>query len=208
MGVAGDVRYRELTRPGTSPLFPRSQFFHFAPGHLAVRTAGAPEELLPTLYAAIRAMEPQVAFYSSATTETLLARELSRPRTALLVTALFGALAIFLAAVGVYGALSYEVTERRHELAVRSAVGASPARIFRSVIGRSLRMGGMGVAFGLLFGLWATRFLEPLLLEVGSGDPPTFVLGAGFVLAIALLAALIPARHAAGADPAILLRAP
>jgi ABC-type antimicrobial peptide transport system permease subunit len=196
-----------LTRTWLTVYFPASQFFHFAPGNLAVRTAGPSEGLLPTLHAVIRAQDPQVAIYASATMETLLARELARPRTALAVTALFGAMAIFLAAVGAYGVLSYEVTERGHELAVRSAIGASPARIFNMVVRRSLWLGSAGVAIGLLGALLMAPAIEPLLFEVGPFDPGAFAFGAGFVLGVGLLAALIPARRAAGTDPAILLRA-
>jgi ABC-type antimicrobial peptide transport system permease subunit len=138
--------------------------------------------------------------------EDLLDRELSRPRTALAVTTLFALMAIALAAVGVYGVLSYEVTERRHELAVRSAVGASPRRIFRDVVRRSLTMGGAGAALGVVMALLVTRFLSSLLFEVGPGDPASFLVGAGLLLVVVLLAAYVPARRASGVDPAFLLR--
>ena len=138
------MRYRELTQTWLTVYFPAAQSFHFAPGYLAIRTTSSAEALMPDLRRVIRGHEPQVVFYSSATMEELLARELSRPRTALAVTTLFALMAIVLAAVGVYGVLSYEMTERRHELAVRSAVGASPGRIFRAVVRRSLAMGWSG----------------------------------------------------------------
>jgi putative ABC transport system permease protein len=206
VGVAADVRYRELTRTWLTVYFPATQSFHFAPGYLAVRTASTAEELLPAIQQTIRTQEPQVVFYASDTLEALLARELSRPRTALAVTTVFTLLAIVLAAVGVFGVLSYEMTERRHELAIRSVVGASPPRIFRAVVGHSLAMGGAGVALGVLAASLATRFLGSLLFEVGPGDSTSFLVGAGLLLAVVVLASLVPARRAAGVDPAVLLR--
>lgn len=147
-----------------------------------------------------------MVFYASATLDTLLARELSRPRTALTVTTLFALMAIVLAAVGVYGVLSYEVTERRHELAVRSALGAGPARLFRAVVGHSLTIAGAGVVLGVLAASWATRSLGALLFEVRPVDPTSFFVGAGLLLAVVLLASLVPARRAASVDPVVLLR--
>jgi ABC-type antimicrobial peptide transport system permease subunit len=166
-----------------------------------------PEALVPAIRETIRAQEPHVALESIETMDTLLARELSRPRTALTVTALFALMAVVLAAVGVYGVLSYEVTQRRHELAVRSALGASPARIFRAVVWRSVTLGGIGAAVGLVAASMVTRSLRSLLFEVAPADPSTFLAGAGVLVAIVLLASYLPARRAATADPLSVLRA-
>jgi hypothetical protein len=206
VGVAADVRYRELTRTWLTVYFPAAQFFHFSPGYLAVRTASAPEPLLPTLRQAIRGQDPGVVFYASATLEALVARELGGPRLALSVTTVFALLAIALAAVGVFGVLSFEVTERRHELAVRSAVGAGPARLHWTVLGRALTMAGAGVTLGAIGGFCVTRFLGSLLYEVGPADPSSFLGGALVLLAVVVLASLLPAHRAATVDPAELLR--
>jgi putative ABC transport system permease protein len=207
VGVAADLRYRELTRSWLTVYFPASQFFFFSPGSLVVRTASAPEALVPAIRETIRAQEPDAAVESIASMDALLARELSRPRTALTVTALFALMAIVLAAVGVYGVMSYEVHQRRRELAVRSALGASPAQIFRAIAWRSLTLGVFGAVAGLVAASAVTRSLSSLLFEVEPADPGTFLAGAGVLLGIVLIASYFPARRAAGADPVAVLRA-
>ncbi len=149
VGVAADTRYRELTRSWMTVYFPAPQFFFFNPGSLVVRTTGRPEALVPAIQQTIRNQESQLAIESVASMEELAGRELSRPRTALTVASVFALMAIVLAAVGVYGVLSYDVSQRRQELAVRSALGASPSAVFRAVVRRSVAMGAIGAAVGL-----------------------------------------------------------
>lgn len=206
VGVAADMRYRELTRPWLTVYFPGAQFFFFRPGELAVRTTSAPEAVVPAIRQTIRALEPQAAISSISTMETLLARELSRPRAALAVTAMFALLAVVLAGVGVYGVMSYEVGQRRHELAVRSALGASPARIFRGALRRSLAVGAAGAFIGLAVAMVAARWLGSLLYGVAPADPVSFAFGGAALLAMVLLASYLPARRAAAADPVTVLR--
>ena len=130
VGVAADTRYRELTKSWMTVYFPADQFFYFQAASLVVRTASAPDALVPAILQRVRTLEPGATIESVATMDTLLARELSRPLTALTVTGVFALMAIVLAAVGVYGVMSYEVRQRRRELAVRSALGATAADIF------------------------------------------------------------------------------
>lgn len=206
VGVAGDMRYRELTRNWMTVYFPGSQFFFFAPSALVVRSSGEASALVPTIRDAIRVSAPRAAIQSVETMDSLLAQELSRPRVALAVTMLFALMAIALAVVGVYGVLSYETRQRQRELAVRSAVGASPKQIFRSVIGRSAAVGAMGTAIGLAGALAATRGMRAILFEVDAADPATFAIGAVALFGIVLMAAYRPARRAAMADPVTALR--
>ena len=138
--------------------------------------------------------------------ESLTAKELERPRAAMAVASLFALLAVLLAAVGVYGVLSYEVGQRRRELALRSALGASPARIFRAELRRALMLGGLGAGLGLATAAFATRSLRALLFEIAPTDPRSFALAAVALLAIVLAAACLPALRAAHADPAAVLR--
>jgi putative ABC transport system permease protein len=200
VGVAADTRYRELTRTWMSVYFPADQFFFFQASSLVVRATAPPAALVPAILQRVRALEPGAAVESAATIETLLARELSRPRTALVVSGIFAAIAIVLAAVGVYGVLSYEVRQRRRELAVRSAIGATPSGIFRVVVRRSLIVGAVGAGAGVLIAASLTHTLSSLLFEVRPLDPAVFLAGAGGLLAVVLLAACIPARRAAAAD--------
>jgi putative ABC transport system permease protein len=207
VGVAGDTRYRELTRSWMTVYFPAPQFFFFSPGSLVVRTSGAPEALVPAIQQTIRTQEPQIAIESVASMAELAGRELSRPRTALTVASVFALMAIVLAAIGVYGVLSYDVSQRRRELAVRSVLGASPSVVFGAVVWRSAVLGAMGALIGLGIAAVATRSLSALLYEVSPGDPAAFAAGAAALVAIVMVASYLPARRAAGTDPAEVLRA-
>lgn len=207
VGVAADLRYRELTKNWLTVYFPAGQFFFFSPGGLVVRIASAPAAFVPAIRQSIQTVDPHVAIHSVETMNTLLSRELSRPRTALAVAALFALMAVFLAAIGVYAVMSHEVVTRRHELAVRSALGASPARIFRAAVRRSLALGAAGAVIGVAVASMATRLLRALLFGVEPADPSTFLAGAGALVAVVLLASALPAVRAAATDPVTVLRA-
>jgi ABC-type antimicrobial peptide transport system permease subunit len=206
VGVAADTRYRELTRDWLTVYLPAPGFFFFDPGCLVVRTRSAPGTVVPALRAAIRAQDAQAAVVSVSTMDAELGKELARPRAAAAVTSLFALLAVALAGLGVYGVIAYEVVQRHRELAVRSALGASPARIFKTVVSRSLALGLAGIALGSAAAVVLTRSLQSLLFEVVPGDPASFATGSGLLLAVVLLAALLPARRAAAADPVVALR--
>ena len=206
VGVAADHRYRELTKPWLTVYFPGTQFFFFQPGSLVVRTTTDPDRLLPLLRQTIRNLEPAVAIRSMATMDALLAKELSRPRTSLTVTALFALMSILLAGIGVYGVMSYEVRQRRRELAVRSALGASPQQVFRAVIRNSALLGAIGAAIGVAVAWAASQSIRSLLFELEPVDPLSFIVATIALLVIVLLASYAPARRAARVDPVASLR--
>jgi ABC-type antimicrobial peptide transport system permease subunit len=119
----------------------------------------------------------------------------------------FGALALLLAAVGLYSVIAYGVTQRTHELGVRVALGARTADVLRLVVGEGLRIAVVGVSAGALLALLAGRWLAPLLFNVSPRDPGVFAIVATVLLAVALAASLLPALRAARVDPATALRA-
>jgi len=119
----------------------------------------------------------------------------------------FGMLALLVAAVGLYGVIGYDVTERMHELGVRVALGASRGQIVRLVIGKGLRLVVMGSALGVVFSWLASRWVEPLLFQQRAVDPVVYAVVVAAMLVVAAVASLLPARRAGGADPAIALRA-
>ena len=206
VGVAADTRYRELTRDWLTVYLPAPGFFFFDPGCLVVRTRSAPGTVVPALRAAIRAQDAQAAVVSVSMMDVELGKELARPRAAAAVTSLFALLAVALAGLGVYGVIAYEVVQRHRELAVRSALGASPARIFKTVVSRSVGLGLAGIALGSAAAALLTRSLQSLLFEVVPGDPASFATSGVVLLGVVLLAALVPARRAASADPVTALR--
>jgi predicted permease len=207
VGVAADTRYRELTREWLTVYFPARQFFFFSPGAVVVRTQGDARALFAEIGRVIRSVEPAAAVHSIETMEQLLAQETARPRTAVAVAMLFALIAVFVAAVGVYGVFSYDVSARARELAVHSAVGATPQRIVGMTLRQSLGVGAIGAAIGLGLAALLTRYLTAVLFEITPLDAWTFVLAGGGVLVMVLLASLLPAGRAARVDPASLLRA-
>jgi putative ABC transport system permease protein len=206
VGVVADTRYRELTKAWMTAYFPAKQFFFFSPGALIVRTATDPLAMLPAIRRAVQAQEPAAAVYSEETMESAAANELSRPRTAAAIAALFALAAIFVAAIGVYGVVSYEVTQRARELAVHAAVGASPRHILSRTLQQSLAVGAIGAVFGLGAAALLTRHLATLLFEIEPLDAITFATAGVSLLTIVLAASLVPARRAAAIDPALLLK--
>jgi len=140
------------------------------------------------------------------TLETLVAEDVARPRFNMLLMGLFGGLALLLAAVGVYGLLSYSVAQRTREIGVRIALGAQGRDIFRL----ALRQGVVPALAGILLGLAAasalTRFLSSLLYGTGANDLSTYAFVAALLTAVALLACYLPARRATKVDPSVALR--
>ncbi|MFL5580640.1 MAG: ADOP family duplicated permease [Gemmatimonadaceae bacterium] len=173
---------------------------------LVVRTAGDPAPLAGPARAIVRALDPELAIGSVRTLDAVVASSVSRPRFAVAVLGAFGLSALLLALIGVYGVLSYAMTRRRRELAVRMALGARPHEVRRLVVGSGLKLAGAGLLVGLAAALAGGRVLHALLFEVSPTDPAT-LLGVGAVLvAAALLASWIPARRATAVSPAEVLR--
>ena len=132
---------------------------------------------------------------------------MSQPRIAAATLSAFSLLALALAAIGLFGVLSHDVSQRRRELGVRSALGASRAALVRMVLRRGIGVTAAGVALGLLASLLATSLLQSLLFGIGPRDPLAFLAAPVLLLAVALVACLPPAWRAAGADPREALRA-
>ena len=127
-------------------------------------------------------------------------------RVAAMVTGVLGVAGVVLAAIGLYGLVSYGVTLRLREIGVRLALGASRADIVQTVLSQGLRLTAVGVALGLLASVFATRLVEAYLLNVSAMDAVAFTGGVVVLLVVAVLAAVVPARRAGSADPLIVLR--
>jgi putative ABC transport system permease protein len=208
VGVVPDTRYRDLRDARPSIYFPlRQSIFPYVPMTLAVRTNGSPAELVAALRRVIRESEPGVALASAAPFETFLAGPLAQPRLNVLLLALFAAAAVTLAAVGLFGAVAAMVRQRTRELGVRMALGATTDDLRRMVLRRGLTITALGSALGLLGALLANRLLSAMLYEVTPTDVTTFAAVTGFLLSVATLAILIPARAITRIDPVIVLRA-
>ena len=120
--------------------------------------------------------------------------------------AVFGAIALLLAAVGVYGVLAYSVTQRTQEMGVRTALGARPADVLRLVVGEGVKLAGIGIGIGLLGAFGVTRFVASILYDTSPSDPLSYGAVALFLVGVAAFASWLPARRATRVDPIIALR--
>ena len=206
VGVAADLRYRELTNNWMTVYYPAAQSFHFQPGNLAVRTGRPPSTLLPAVRDTIRAIEPAIPMEALTPMDELLAAELARPRLAVRISIAFGLVTLALIAVGLFGTVSFDAGQRRVEMAIRSALGASPCALRRLVAGRGLRIAAAGVVAGLVATAMGTRALAAVLFDVAPLDPVTLATVSGLLALLAVAACWLPARRAASTDPAEALR--
>ncbi|MCH7750467.1 MAG: ABC transporter permease [Acidobacteria bacterium] len=207
IGVVDDIKYQGLDAPRGGAVYVPWHTRPFGVSYLVVRTTGAPAQLAPVVRDIIRDLNPALPVPDVQTLEDHLAASIADRRLRLVPAAGFAVIALAVTLVGLFGTLARAVTERRQELAIRAAIGASPARIVRLVMSSSLIVTGIGLAVGLGAAAAAGRGLAGLLYGVSPYDPMTFAAVAGLVVAAALAASIIPARRAARLDPMIALRA-
>jgi putative ABC transport system permease protein len=206
IGVVGDVRYQGLDQgTGLAIYLPYNQASAGAM-YLLMRTKGDPARLIDAARQAVWSVDPQLAIYSARTMEMILANSTWQRRLWGVSFAVFAALALALAAVGIYGVMSYLVGQRTREIGIRMALGAQTGAVLRMVIGRGLRLVAIGVAIGLIGSLAMTRVMANLLFGVSATDPLTFAGVALSLIIVAFLACWIPARRAAKVHPMIALR--
>jgi predicted permease len=173
---------------------------------VVLRVDGDPRRLERQVREEVRAFDPRAAIDRMTTMESVVAEDRAEPRLLLVLVGMFAGAGVLLGAIGVYGVLECLVRDRRRELAIRAALGASRRAVRGLVLRRSLALAAGGIACGALLAVLAGRLLEGLLFEVSARDPAIFALAIAGALGIALLAAWWPARRAGGTDPGGLLR--
>jgi putative ABC transport system permease protein len=207
VGIVGDVAQLSLeagageTVYGTHRLMPFWSTFTFA-----VRTAAEPASLTSAIRAQLREIDPTVPMFAVQTIDEVLARSRAPARSSMLLVGLFAALALVLAVIGVFGVLSYSVTQRTTELGIRMALGASARSVKLLVLGQGMFPVAAGVAVGIGGAFGLTRFMATLLFGVTPTDPVTFAAVGTLLAATAAMASYIPARRATRVDPVTVLR--
>jgi putative ABC transport system permease protein len=204
IGVVGDVRSTALTQESLALYYPVATRAWPLMDIVVQGTAG-PEAVLPTIRRVVHDLDPQLALANVRTMDEWVAASAAQPRfdTALLVA--FAALAVIIAAVGIYGVLAYSVSQRTREIGVRLALGAEPAAVLRLVVGEGMRVGFTGIAVGLVAAFMLSRAIASLVYGVPTRDPMTYAGVTGVLLAVALIACVLPARRASRVDPIIAL---
>jgi putative ABC transport system permease protein len=155
----------------------------------------------------VPALDPNIAIPQFTTLERVTADSVARPRFVASLLALFAVLALALAAIGIFGLLSFSVAQQTREIGLRIAMGAPPGDVMWRVLGRALRLAGAGLAVGLLVSLAVMRLLESMLFDVSATDPVSYVCATTVLALTVMAAAFVPAHRAAIVDPMVALRA-
>jgi putative ABC transport system permease protein len=203
VGIVKDVRYSAVDKEADPAIYqPTSLWF----AHLVVRTSGEPMDQLAAVRAQAQALDRDLPFAKVATLEQLRAASVAGRRFNMLLLGLFSAVALLLALVGIYGVMSYTVTQNTREIGIRMALGAQARDVLKLVVGQGLALTAAGVAIGLLAASATTRLIARLLYGVGATDPLTFAGVSVLLISVALLACYLPARRATKVDPLVSLR--
>ena len=206
IGVVGDVRQKQLETPGEPTVYWPHPELVYSGMAILVRTANDPLALASAVRNELHQMDPEQPMSAVATMEQLLGDSLSRSRFTMLLLAIFAAIAVLLASVGIYGVIAYGVTQRTQEFGIRIALGAERRDVLRLVLGQGARLALLGIGLGAIFALMLSQFLATLLYGISPTDPLTFV-GVALLLAfVALAACYVPAQRATRVDPIEALR--
>jgi ABC-type antimicrobial peptide transport system permease subunit len=206
VGIAEDIVSRNITNdPHLYYYAPVDQTGGAGRG-LFIRTRGDAAAMVPIVRRELQRVMPGISYVSVTPLETILEPNVRPWRLGATMFALFGALALLLAAVGLYSVIAYNVTQRSHELGVRIALGAQARDVLRLVLASGLRVAIAGIVIGGAIALLAGDFIRPLLYEVSPKDPFIYATAAVTLLAVALLASLLPAWKATRVDPNVALR--
>ncbi|HEX5736618.1 MAG TPA: ABC transporter permease [Blastocatellia bacterium] len=206
VGIVGDVKYSALNAEQIPALYlPHKQF----PGgfvYVVVRSASDPSSLAASVRGEVWTIDKNLPVSSLQTMEQLIATSVASQRFNMLLLVIFAAVALVLAAVGIYGVMSYSVTQRTHEIGIRMALGAQAVDVLALVVRQGMGLAFAGVGVGLCAAFVLTRFMQSLLFGVAATDAATFILISLLLTAVAIMASYFPARRATRVDPLVALR--
>jgi len=207
VGVVGNVRHLGLD------IEPRPEIYYhtntqppFGPV-VVIRTTSDPKRVISIARTKVRELDRNVPISNVNTMEELVAQSVAQRRFGMFLLGIFALLALTLAAIGIYGVVSYSVTQRTQEIGVRMAMGATPRSVFDLILAQALRLVGIGVMAGLVFAAALTRLLAALLYETEPLDPATFIVTTVLLTVVAMVACYVPARRGTRIAPVQALRA-
>jgi putative ABC transport system permease protein len=206
VGIVQSTRNAGLDQPQRPHVYAPVEQVLAPANFLLVRSARPSANLAQTVRQAVAAVDIEQPVFLAAPLENWVADSVAKQRFGLFLLGLFGALALALASVGIYGVVSYSATQRTREIGIRIALGAQSRDVVRLIIIQGIKPALLGVTIGVFGALALTRLLRSLLFGVSTTDPLTFALVGGLLLAMALLACWLPAHSAARVDPLIALR--
>ena len=214
VGVVSDVKYAGLDKPddgsvytpmparGSRPIEAATTRFRY----IVLRTATDPGTVLPAVRQIVRDLDPSLPFSNVATFDELVSQALQVPRSLSLLVGSLAIVALLLSIVGIYGVMAYYVQQHAKDISIRLALGGSPGRVMRLIVGQGMKVVTSGIVIGLLSAMAVTRLMTSLLFGVGTADAFTFASTAIVLLGVALLACVVPATRAIAVQPAVVLR--
>ncbi|MFZ0062956.1 MAG: ABC transporter permease [Pyrinomonadaceae bacterium] len=207
VGVVGRVKMEGLSQDSNrvQGYFPHAQL-PFGGMAIIIKASGDPTQLIASAREQVKATDPEQPIYNIRTMNEIRAESVAPERLNLTLMSLFAGIALVLAIVGIYGVMSYSVTQRTHEIGIRMAIGAQPKDVFKMVIGEGMALALIGVGLGLLGAFALTRLMVTMLFGVEPTDPATFLSIAFLLTSVALIACYIPSRRATKVDPLVSLR--
>ncbi|HVI70858.1 MAG TPA: FtsX-like permease family protein, partial [Pyrinomonadaceae bacterium] len=207
VGVTADVRQTGLQADAQPGMFlPYTQYQSSLPLVFVFRSANDQGSVAAAVRQEMRQLDPQLPLYNVKTMDQVLYTATARPRFLTFLLVLFAGVAVLLAAIGIYGIMSYTVAQGTREIGIRVALGAQRRDLFQMVLGRGLRLTLIGIILGVVGAFGLTRLMSNLLFGVSATDPLTFIGVAALLVIVALLASYIPARRATKIDPLVALR--
>ncbi|HXT85821.1 MAG TPA: ABC transporter permease [Verrucomicrobiae bacterium] len=206
VGLVGDVSHDSLDAPQRPEMYVPVAQSSVPEMNIVVRTSLPPGSTATVLQNVLSSLDKNEALSTVRTMQDVIASSVSQPRFSALLVAIFAVLALGLAVIGLYGVISYSVTQRTNEIGIRMALGATPRDILQMILGGGIKLALIGTAIGVALALSLGRFLQSLLFEVRATDPVTLAVVAVLLLAVALAACYIPAHRAMKVDPMVALR--
>ena len=206
VGIVGDVKEAGLDEPNPPHIYMPLRQWPVGFMSIVVKTATAPPTLADAARTEVYAVDPNLPVSNVRTLDEIVARSISQPRFYMLLLAIFAGVALALAAIGIFGVLSYAVAQRTREIGIRMALGAQQHTVIGLVVREAMLLVAFGVASGTIAALVLSRTMTKMLFSVAPTDPATFAIVAAGLLAVALLASYLPARRATRVDPVVALR--
>jgi putative ABC transport system permease protein len=206
IGVVADTRHEQLADAPNPEIYRPFAQADWPFAGIAVRTSGDPLSLAAAVRNAIWSVDKEQPIDDVTTLDERAAASMAPRRANVILLSLFAAIALLLAAVGLYGVIAFSVSRRTQEMCIRMALGAQGRQVTGMVLRKALTLALGGVAIGLFAAAGATRFMGSLLVDVGALDAPTFILVPVVLCAVAVVAAYLPARRASRVDPMVALR--
>jgi putative ABC transport system permease protein len=202
----GNIRHRAPSDPQQPEMYVAYAQYAPATMNLVVRATANPTPLEAAIHDAVRAVDKAETLSAFRSLDDVVQSSVAQPRFSSLLLGMFAALALALAAVGLYGLMAYSVSQRTNEIGIRMALGAKQSEVLRMIVSEGMKLALAGLAIGIASSLAVGRFLASMLFEVKTSDPVTFVWVCSGLIGVTLLSNYIPARRAAKVDPVVALR--